>query len=63
MNMSYCRFYNTFHDLVDCGNALENGDIESDEEKRYAQRLIELCQQIAETYCPADVDDMYEDEE
>ena len=48
MNMSYCRFYNTFHDLFDCSNALYNGDIESEEEKRYAKKLIELCKEIVE---------------
>ena len=38
-NMSYCRFHNTYHDLVDCKNALYNEDISSDEEKRYAKPL------------------------
>lgn len=48
MNMSYCRFYNTFYDLLDCSNALYNEDIESEEEKRYAKKLIELCKEIVE---------------
>ena len=62
-NMSYCRFYNTYHDLVDCKNALYNGDITSDEEKRYAQKLLKVCQEIADSYCSADIDEMLEDEE
>lgn len=50
MNMSYCRFYNTYHDLVDCKDALCNRSIESEEEKKYAKRLLELCQEIADDY-------------
>ena len=57
-NMSYCRFYNTYHDLVDCKNALYNEDISSDEEKRYAKKLIELCNKIAENYEPKLADEL-----
>ena len=60
MNMSYCRFHNTLLDLRDCRDALYNGEIPSEEEKRCAKRLIELCKEIAEDYCEADVDDMFE---
>ena len=63
MNMSYCRFYNTYHDLVDCKDALYNGDIESWEEKRYAKKLIELCKEIAEDYSAEDIDEMGDDDE
>lgn len=61
-NMSYCRFYNTYHDLVDCKNALYNGDIESLEEKKYAKKLIELCKEIAEDYSPEDIAKEFDDE-
>lgn len=62
-NMSYCRFYNTYHDLVDCKNALYNEDISSDEEKRYAKKLIELCNKIAENYEPEFIDEITNDDE
>jgi hypothetical protein len=48
-NMSYCRFENTYKDLLDCFRALrdldELNDL-SDSEKRYAERLINLCEEI-----------------
>lgn len=62
-NMSYCRFHNTYHDLVDCKNALYNEDISSDEEKGYAKRLIELCREISENYEPEFVDEISNDNE
>jgi hypothetical protein len=48
-NLSYCRFRNTLSDLQDCYDNIDN-DIESSEEKRARQRLIELCMNIAEEY-------------
>lgn len=56
MNMSYCRFQNTFEDLIDCKDALYNGDIERTEEKRYAKKLIALCKEIAENFEDEDLD-------
>ena len=39
-NMSYCRFENTYRDLMDCLNALQNGaDGLSDRELNYASRI------------------------
>ena len=61
-NMSYCRFHNTLHDLYDCQSALEefiqNGEneISSDDERRCAKRLIELCKDIADNFEPEDID-------
>jgi len=40
-NMSYCRFANTKDDLKDCIKALEQRNIESDDEKRAARVMIE----------------------
>ena len=39
--MSYCRFENTYNDLIDC---IENMDCEAGNERdeRYRKRLIEL---------------------
>jgi len=52
-NMSYCRFHNTYGDLYDCKDALENflnGDYEeiaNADEIRCARKLIEMCGEIA----------------
>lgn len=54
MNMSYCRFENTYDDLRDCLEALENSSVKrleedaSQYEKPYIRKLIELCEEIAE---------------
>ena len=48
MNMSYCRFHNTYEDLQECKEALDNADISSVAEKRKAKALVELCKKIAE---------------
>lgn len=48
-NMSYCRFENTYHDLVDCSDALNNiNDLDelSESESEYAAKLIRLCKRI-----------------
>ena len=52
--MSYCRFQNTYPDLLDCYRALnEAGSVEelmselSDSEATYAKQLFDLCQTIA----------------
>jgi hypothetical protein len=44
-NMSYCRFRNTLEDLRDCYDNID--DVESPEEEKARQRLIELCKRIA----------------
>ena len=53
-NMSYCRFENTLLDLRDCRDALISidGDLDqlSDTEKRAAQRLIDVCRDIANDF-------------
>ena len=45
-NMSYCRFENTFHDLEDCYEGMDEQDLSPLEEK-YRDRLIKLCCDIA----------------
>jgi hypothetical protein len=53
-NMSYCRFENTLEDLRDCRDALSElnsvSDIESDSERKAAQRLIKMCKRIADDW-------------
>ncbi len=47
-NMSYCRFENTYNDLQDCSINLNN--VSSESEKRYREKLVELCKEIIEEY-------------
>jgi glutathione peroxidase-family protein len=56
-NMSYCRFENTYKDLQECYEALQDeGGVEGIEaeaneyEKPYIKRLIELCKDIVEDF-------------
>ena len=61
-NMSYCRFENTLHDLLDCQENLfdENGNTPADlskTEKRARERLIEVCKQIAQDFQDQDEED------
>lgn len=51
--MSYCRFQNTYPDLLDCYRALKKaGSVEelmselSNSEATYAKQLFDLCQTI-----------------
>jgi hypothetical protein len=46
-NMSYCRFENTYKDLEDCLEHLEDGDLSKIEEL-YRDKLMFLCESIAE---------------
>jgi hypothetical protein len=49
-NMSYCRFENTYRDLVDCVTALEgvvyNEERISYSELEYAKRMREWCERF-----------------
>ena len=49
--MSYCRFENTYNDLRDCYNNIDNTDLSKTEEAA-RKRLIELCQSIVEVADP-----------
>lgn len=44
-NMSYCRFENTYRDLVDCSENLFEPNL-SESEKKYRKRLVLKCQEI-----------------
>jgi hypothetical protein len=60
--MSYCRFQNTYNDLYDCYNNI-NEQL-SDREHEYRQRLVAMCQSIIDEYdesCQVEDDD-YEEE-
>lgn len=49
-NMSYCRFENTYGDLEDCVEALEENKLEdlSDRERKFAERMKDLCKEYLE---------------
>ena len=49
-NMSYCRFENTYRDMQDCVDALEEEGFESlsENEKYYAKMLLKLSKELAE---------------
>jgi len=47
-NMSYCRFENTYRDLLDCSRNMFN--IESKSEHDYMIRLVDVCRDIIDTY-------------
>jgi hypothetical protein len=51
-NMSYCRFENTYSDLVDCYEALGEQELDdlSETERKYAEKLIKLCEKISNNY-------------
>ena len=59
--MSYCRFHNTYLDLMDCSEGFD--EITSEEEKRYAIRLVELCSEIVDMYEDEDLDEAIEIQE
>ena len=48
-NMSYCRFQNTYLDLLDCANNLGDKDL-SDSEKMARKNLLELCKEMIEDF-------------
>jgi len=51
-NMSYCRFENTYRDLMDCYDALMEKELSelSETEKKYAIKLIEMCEDISNSF-------------
>jgi hypothetical protein len=51
-NMSYCRFENTYSDLEECLEALQNDGLEnlSESELLFAKQLIETCDYISQRY-------------
>ena len=46
--MSYCRFENTYKDLLDCLNAMNNEL--SEREAGYRERLVDVCKEIIDEY-------------
>ena len=44
-NMSYCRFENTYHDLQDCFEFI-NEEAGNERDERYRLRMIELIKEM-----------------
>lgn len=73
-NMSYCRFHNTAHALVDCVGAMEDAIQEgmnleqfvehlSSDERRAFYNLIRLCDRIKETADELEHNEVYQEED
>lgn len=47
-NMSYCRFENTYKDMLDCYQALRYRDVSdlSERELEYANQMMYLCESM-----------------
>ena len=48
-NLSYCRFGNTSGDLIDCQEAIENGEMSvdmSDDEREGLEIILNACEEI-----------------
>jgi hypothetical protein len=61
-NMSYCRFENTYNDLIDCIENL-NVSAKNERDERYRIRLIELLINAVESGEAEDALNVSEDEE
>jgi hypothetical protein len=46
-NINYCKYENTYDDLLDCFEYILEGDDDlSESEQRYKEKLIDLCDGI-----------------
>jgi hypothetical protein len=57
MNMSYCRFENTYNDLIDCIENMSKQS-ENDRDERYRERLLLLMKGTVES---GEVDEILEE--
>lgn len=48
-NMQHCRFHNTFEDLMECYEHMDDKDL-SAAEQRERRRLIQICCAIAHEF-------------
>ena len=49
-NMSYCRFENTYNDLNDCYEAMNEHEDLSESEIKHLKWMIEMCQNIVDDF-------------
>ena len=47
-NMSYCRFENTYNDLIDCIENM-NEPASNERDERYRKRLLELIKEVVDS--------------
>ncbi|MCQ2739757.1 MAG: hypothetical protein MJ237_05975 [bacterium] len=50
MNMSYCRFHNTYGDFCDCLDAIQDCEELSESEEEYAERLYNAAKEYVTAY-------------
>lgn len=62
-NLHYCRFENTYNDLLECEEALAEGERLSESEFKYRNKLIKLCKAIAADFDETEYTDEGEDDE
>jgi len=48
-NMSYCRFENTFHDLLDCLRNIDS-KAETERDERFRVKMVQLLQSVNDEY-------------
>lgn len=63
-NMSYCRFENTYADLVDCVGEMDNRSSFSELstiEKKFRNKLVALCKEIANDFDEEEIETIEED--
>lgn len=51
-NMDYCKFQNTYYDLIQCWEGWDDEEEKdmSSQEAMYRRKLLELCEDIVDTY-------------
>lgn len=59
-NMSYCRFENTFRDMQECEEHMDDRDL-SESENKYRIRMIEMCKEVAACYEDSNLEDEFKD--
>jgi hypothetical protein len=50
VNMSYCRFENTYRDLVDCQDNWDNLELEDRREREYRDNILDVCEELLRDY-------------
>jgi len=62
-NMSYCRFENTYKDLLDCFNDMSETDFDelSETEQLYRNKLVHLCGIISEYFEEVEEEELFEE--
>lgn len=63
-NMSYCRFENTYADLIDCAEEMDSRNSFSELstiEKKFRNKLVALCKEIANDFDEEEIETIEED--